>query len=596
MVRRAGRFAVALAALLVVLALGLGLALAGSADRIAAGVTIAGVNVGGLGAAEAEERLGATAQRYATVPVVFTAGERRFRLTPSQIELRADWAAAAAEAVDRGRWPLPFRGLKRAWLRFSGAEIAPAVDVYESALDFRVGEIAAAVDRAPREAAIVLSGLEPEIVPGQDGRSLDREASAALVVDALSGFERSETPLPVAVAPQKVTRERLVPVAEQVRAILSGPVRLTYNGASITIRPRETARLLLLPAGGETAIGVHERAAARRLENVAQALAREPRNADFSVRADGKVRIVRSRAGRELDVAATAEGLLRAASRPGNRTAPLVVAPVEPTLTTAEARDLGVQRQLASYSTLYSGTADRIGNLQRAIDLLDGARIAPDAVWSFNERVGPRTAERGFRSAPVIMDGKYEEGIGGGVSQVATTVFNAAWEAGIKIAERTAHALYISRYPTGRDATVNYPDVDLKLRNDTGRWIVLKASYDESGIVVRLLGGGVERRVESIPGELRETGDPKVEREPDPSLYVGERVVEEDGEPARSVTVERIVYRGGEVLYREAWTTNYRSEPKIVRVGTKPRPVEPAPPPEEEKKPKDEKPSGGGGG
>ncbi|MGH3015464.1 MAG: VanW family protein, partial [Gaiellaceae bacterium] len=274
----------------------------------------------------------------------------------------------------------------------------------------------------------------------------------------------------------------------------------------------------------------------------------------------------------------------------------LVVTEARPALTTREARALGVRRELAGYATLYSGTADRITNLQRGIELLDGARIAPGAVWSFNEHVGPRTEERGFRSAPIIINGEYEEGVGGGVSQIATTVFNAAWESGIKIAERTAHALYISRYPTGRDATVNYPDVDLKLRNDTGRWLVIKASYDESGILVRLLGGGRERQVESVEGPLEVTGRPRTQRIPDPSMFVGQRLVVDYGEPSRAVTVERIVYQGGEVLYDETWTTSYRYEKKIVRVGTKPQPV--APPPEE-KPPKEEEPQpppGGGGG
>ena len=172
-------------------------------------------------------------------------------------------------------------------------------------------------------------------------------------------------------------------------------------------------------------------------------MARPPRNADFAVNAAGRVSVVPSRAGRTLDVAATSAALLEAASRTTNRTAALVVVERQPQTTTKEARALGIQRQFASYATLYSGTSDRIRNLQLAIGLLDGARIAPGATWSFNERVGPRTEERGFRSAPVIIDGEYEEGVGGGVSQVATTVFNAAWEAGIKIAERDrARALH----------------------------------------------------------------------------------------------------------------------------------------------------------
>ena len=131
------------------------------------------------------------------------------------------------------------------------------------------------------------------------------------------------------------------------------------------------------------------------------------------------------------------------------------------------------------------------------------------------------------------------------------------------------------------------------LRFDQGRWLAIEASYDESGILVRMLGGGPQRRVESIAGELKEVGKPRLEKKADPALYVGDRVVEFDGEPSREIRVERIVYQGGKVLYHETWFTHYLDEAKIVRVGTKPRP-EPAAPPEEEKE-KEKPPAGGDG-
>jgi vancomycin resistance protein YoaR len=572
-------------AVLVVLAVAAGIVFAGSADRVAAGVSVAGVNVAGLSAAEAQEKLETVADRHASRPVLFAAGEERFSVKPAALDVQGDWAAAAQEAVERGDAPFPLRGLERVWVRLAGAEIEPRAHAFEAALNARLDEMAARIDRPAREASLVLNGFEPEIVPGQAGRQLNRELAAGIMVAALAGFEREEVQLPVAVDAPQVTSDGLAPVARQLRTALSSPVRLTYSGAAVTIQPRQLVEMLQLPADGATRLRLKPEAVAQRFENLARGIARTPRNADFAVRPNGQVRVVPSRPGRELNVAGTATALLQAASRPENRTAEVVVAEFEPRLTTADAKALRIERQLASYATLYAGTADRINNLQLAIEILDGARIAPGETWSFNEFVGPRTAERGFRSAPVIMDGKYEEGIGGGVSQVATTIFNAAWEAGIKIPERHQHALYISRYPDGRDATVNYPDVDLKLTNDTPRWIVLKASYDESGILVRLLGGGPKRRVESIAGDLKETGKPDVERKPDPNLFVGERVVEFAGEPARDIRVERIVYRGGEVLYRETWYTHYLAEDKILRVGTKPVP-EPATPPPTETKPK----------
>ena len=239
-----------------------------------------------------------------------------------------------------------------------------------------------------------------------------------------------------------------------------------------------------------------------------------------------------------------------------------------------------VSHVLASYTTAYSGTFDRIQNLQRAVQILDGTTLGPGATFSFNDVVGPRTTERGFRSAPTIMNNEYEDHVGGGVSQVATTIFNAVWEAGLKITERTAHSLYISRYPLGRDATVNFPDVDLKFENDTKNWLYMQGVVGDTGITIRLLGAPTNRRVVSVPGPLKNTGKPEVERTPDPTLFVGEQVVEDFGEPSRTVTVKRTVYVGDQVLYDESWTTSYASEPKIVRVGTIPVEEEPPAPPE----------------
>ena len=228
---------------------------------------------------------------------------------------------------------------------------------------------------------------------------------------------------------------------------------------------------------------------------------------------------------------------------------------------------MGITTRVGRYETIYGGDPNRIHNVQLVAQLIDGKLIAPGATFSFNAATGARTADKGFREAPVIINGEVTNGLGGGVCQVSTTVFNAAYEAGLKITERTNHALYISHYPQGRDATVNYPDVDLKFVNDTPRWLLLRTYVGSYSLDVELYGAPLNRRVESVTNPLVDTGPPPIKRVPDPALFAGSTVVEESGEPSRSTSVERKVYAGGKLLYDNTWYSSYRGEPRVVDVG-----------------------------
>ena len=178
-------------------------------------------------------------------------------------------------------------------------------------------------------------------------------------------------------------------------------------------------------------------------------------------------------------------------------------------------------RLVSSYETIYGGIANRIHNVELVAHLVDNKLIAPGATFSFNKTTGARTAAKGFVEAPVIINGELQTGLGGGVCQVSTTVFNAAYEAGLPITARTNHALYISHYPLGRDATVDYPDIDLKFVNDTSHWLLLRTFVGESSLVVSLYGTPQHRRVVTNTAPLKFVGPPPVEKTLDPSLAPG---------------------------------------------------------------------------
>jgi vancomycin resistance protein YoaR len=575
---------VSLALLAVVIAL-VGLAFAGSTARLADGVAIAGVDVGGLTPKQARVLLERRFAKVAHVPIVFTAGEKRYPIKATTLGVEADWASALRTAAREGEGFGPVRGFRRLQARFFGAEVMPPVQAYAAALDYKLAGLARQVDQSHVEAKLVRRGLSIELVPGQPGQQLDRKAAEGRIVRALARLERGGTvALPVRLDPVEVDAADLAPAARQARLALSAPVRLEYEGTRWRLPRWRIAELLSLPVAGKTAVSIAGPGAEAWFSKLRKTVEHAPVDARFEV-GGGEIRIVADQPGLGIDVPATAQALLAAAISPTARTAPLVVRTTVAERTAAEAKTMGITGVVGSYYTTYGGIPSRLHNVALVAELIDGTLIAPGKTFSFNGTTGERTAEKGFQEAPVIINGELQTGLGGGICQVSTTVFNAAYEAGLEIDERTNHALYISHYPLGRDATVNYPDLDLKFTNDTDNWLLLRTFVGSGSLTVNLYGTPQNRRVESTEQPLRVVGAPKVKRVPDPTLLKGKSEVLEYGQPARATSVSRAVYdANGKVLHEDTWYSSYRSEPTVLRVGAK------KPPPKAKKKPKGEAP------
>jgi vancomycin resistance protein YoaR len=555
---------------LVALAVLVGLAYAGSSRELAEGTQVAGVDVGGLSSQAAVSRLDAQFASVSAEPVAFMAGDATFTFAANQLAVQPDWRAAVVAVGRAGEGFGPIRGLRRLHTRFFGAEVLPRLAVSDAALEFALDGIAAQVDREPRDAALVRRGLRIETMPERAGGRLEREAAAEVIVRALGQLDRPSGPvaLPVVATAPKVTAEMLAPAARRGRAAVRAPVFLKGARRSWRLPRQRLASLLDLPSDGVTRIAFAGAAADAYFRALSQRVGRPARDAGFAVSGES-VQVVPAREGLELDVPATARALLRAALRPANRVAQLQVVRAAPERTTSEALAMGIDRRMASYKTYYSGTADRITNLQLGVRELDGTLVSPGGTFSLNEAIGERTEERGFRPAPVIIGTEFAEEVGGGTSQVATTAFNAAWEAGLRITERNPHSLYISRYQLGRDATVYWPSLDLKFVNDTNSWVLVKGFAESDGISIAIYGGE-DRRVESSPGTFTVKGRAPIKRVKDPTLAKGKSVVEEEGSAPSRTSVTRTVYgANGDVIHDETWTTSYKGETRIVRVGTK---------------------------
>ncbi|MDQ3480519.1 MAG: VanW family protein, partial [Actinomycetota bacterium] len=223
-----------------------------------------------------------------------------------------------------------------------------------------------------------------------------------------------------------------------------------------------------------------EKALLRRVEPALTRAARAPEDATVRL-VGGRPEVVPGRTGVTFDREDITDGFLEVvAQEDGERTLEAGTVKGQPEFTAADARKLRIRRVVSSSTTNYPHADYRNTNQGRAAELVTGTVLRPGETFSFNSTVGERTAANGFVEGFIISDGIFEEDFGGGVSQVVTTLFNAAFFAGLEDVEHQPHSFYIDRYPIGREATVAWGVVDLRFKNDTPHGILIEADIDPS--------------------------------------------------------------------------------------------------------------------
>lgn len=296
----------------------------------------------------------------------------------------------------------------------------------------------------------------------------------------------------------------------------------------------------------------------------------EARNATFDVRTG---RPVPERQGRRLDVAQAVARIQEALALVERSAVFLNSRDVRPLTTLGDLADLGIRELVSSYSTTFDPQLEnRAHNIRLASGRISGVMVRPGEEFSFNEVVGPRTREFGFLEAPEIVEDEFRPGIGGGVCQVSSTLYNAALLADMRITVRQSHSRLTGYVPPGRDATVYYGRQDLRFRNTGKTPVLILSQVVGNRITVSIFGDRPEDREVRIVASHLESIEPGVREIPDAELAEGERVVEREGAPGCEVVTERLVIVGGRVERREVLSRDrYRAEDTVIRVGTKPR-------------------------
>ncbi|NLS45276.1 MAG: hypothetical protein GX969_06030 [Firmicutes bacterium] len=297
-----------------------------------------------------------------------------------------------------------------------------------------------------------------------------------------------------------------------------------------------------------------------------------PEDAAFIINQDDTVTIKPSITGRRLDLQDFGSRIRRLLTRGSDRTLVLTVEPIIPRFTTRQAEDMGIKECISKFATSFdSGNKPRVHNIKEAASAIDRTILGPGETFSFNKVVGPRSAETGYLEAPIMIDDDLVPGIGGGICQVSSTLYNAALLANLTIVARGNHSMVPAYIAAGRDATVAYDYIDLKFRNDGENYILIKFFVTESTVTSKIYGciPDAPNRKVSVVTVINEKIPPGIIEKEDPLLAPGDKIVEDEGAWGYIVTVYRVVEHEGIEQSRERISRDrYRPRPKRIRVGT----------------------------
>lgn len=577
--------------------------------QVLPGVEIEGIDAEGRSEADVRESLARLAVRLESTPLLARASNTDLEADPStvQLEVNGEVALRAARKIGRSRNPLDAVG-GFVLRRFRHEEVELSISYDAAGVEGLLDGWQALVHDGVQEGDLLFDGTEVIVIEPRAGSGILRDEARRKLVDLILSTQRKRLTFEVGRLEPSVDLEAVQTLATRAHRILARGYAVTgpagtgaqpfapqaESTATITISPEDVSSAL----DARVRIGVIE----LRLDpdRLATALGDEvavfstlPTPADFAVQADNSVKVVPSVNGRELGLRQVAKAIL---AEQHEIDAPFRV--VKSERDTKWAKGLGIKELISSFTTHHSCCAARVTNIHLAAMLMDSKVIEPGAVFSLNDVVGARTAERGFVSAPVFY-GEFTEDFGGGVSQIATTTFNAAFWGGFEMVDYKPHSVYFSRYPMGREATVNYPDLDLLWRNDSEHGVLVKTAFTGESITIMLFGdsGGRTVREENedgtcsvgpsfdtateqrchlvlaeIPIQRRDVPCDKATSLDDPDgecvdLKPGQTEHVADGYPGYIVELWRVITRPGRETVREKFRWQYQMYPDKFLVG-----------------------------
>lgn len=460
--------------------------LAISSGQSPRGVSVAGIEVGGLSRGEAAQLLGAQADLIQGQTLTVTIGDVTADVVPARAGLTVDLDATLDLIGEQ-----PLNPLTRLTSFFRSRDVSAITIVNKPALTAAVGELQSQAQREPVEGAIVLAdGEAVETVPVAGQKLADPAAAAEALAEgwfAGQPITLAASTVPVRSSPAQV-REVLAEVAEPA---VSGDLVVTgHAGGQAVLTPQQAGEVLRFELDKDGVLApVFDPAAAVRIL-APQLAGTETPTVEATVRlAGGRPTVVASKDGERINWDKTLETLpaLLASADPAARAVPAAYEHAPAAFTTADAEEMGIKEVISEYTTGGFSYASGVNIRQVAADV-NGAVVRPGDTFSLNGFTGPRGTAQGYVESGIINHGRADNAVGGGISQFATTLYNASYFAGMEDAGHTEHSYYISRYPAAREATVFEGAIDLQFRNDSATGVLIETIGTSSDITVRIWG------------------------------------------------------------------------------------------------------------
>lgn len=529
------------------------------------GVRVGDVDVGGMTEEEALVAIQQSAARIESTPIHVRAGKTDLSVDPTALGLKIDAAASVRQArlAGRDRNPLDQIGGMLA-RRFRADQVPLVVDVDHGRFDAVLDSWVAQTGKGLVDGGLRFEGTKVLVVKPKSGVGVRRDEAKAAVLTALGEGKSNAGELTIGATTPAVDEADVQRAAALARRVLASPTKVTVGTAPILLSPEQVAPTLSTEIVESKLVLKSDPLKLR--ATMAPGLApleTPPKDADFAINGTA-VSVVPAVTGKLVNLDEVGKEIAK-----GRHTIGAQTEDVQPARTTEWAQKLNITELVSSYTTYYPCCQPRVQNIHRGADVINNTIVAPGDTFSLNAALGPRTIEKGYALAPQIgADLSYEDSVGGGVSQLSTTLYNATFFGCYKDVTHSVHALYISRYPMGREATLNYPGIDNQFQNDSASGILIKAYYSGGSVTVAFYGNKAGRTCRAEGPNVLQTIPSPTEYVDDPALPAGQTKAQESGHTGYVVENFRIIDTPGQPEKRERYVEHYQASPTKIARGT----------------------------